>query len=211
MIAAMDADAAPNAAQPKARRRWHPLILGRRNGQSAVSIFDLDPSLEPLIGSLAWNVSYGVTNLSMELGEPSIRVIHEPIPSVTIAGKRGKTSAREIRRNLNRRRVSVCGRWRLWLYFSHWRIVRSGVSLASGSSSMRRIGPVLRDLKGQRLLARIDPQTGATRFEFDLDTVLEARRTGRRSKDELWLLSGLDGYERAVRGNGKFSRKRCRR
>lgn len=76
---------------------------------------------------------------------------------------------------------------------------------------MRKISPALLDLQGQRFVrAVVDPRSGATQFEFDLDTILEVRRKDRRSTDELWLLYGLDGYERSVRGDGTFKRKRCR-
>ena len=65
------------------------------------------------------------------------------------------------------------------------------------------------DLKGQRLTEiQVHPQTGATRFAFDLDTVLEVRRMNRRSKDELWIIYGRDGYERSVRAGGRFCREK---
>jgi hypothetical protein len=175
------------------------------------SLFDMDRSLRPLRGSITWRVSYGIDNLSMEFGMPSLRVVHEPVLNPTTVSGAKEISAKVIRRNLNRRRVSVTGRWSLWIYFAHWCITRSGSRLASQSSSSRKMRPALRDLQGQRLL-RVDvcSGTGETRFEFDLDTVLDVRRIKCKSKDELWLLYGVDGYERAVRGDGTFSRKKCR-
>ena len=66
----------------------------------------------------------------------------------------------------------------------------------------------LRDLKGQRLTEiQLVPQTGATRFEFDLDTALEVRRMDPRSKEELWRIYGRDGYVRSIRGDGAFGRE----
>lgn len=177
---------------------------------SEVSVLELDPSLKPLLGSMCWNVTYNLVNLSMELGEPILQVIHEPVSNVR-SSQAGEPLPTHLMHCLPRRRVAVRGHWTLWIYHAHWRIVRSGVGLASGSSSMQAITPALLDLQGQRLIrARVNPGSGATRFEFDLDTVVEVRRKRRRSCDELWLLYGLDGYERSVRGNGAFSRDECR-
>jgi hypothetical protein len=175
-------------------------------------ILELDRSLKGLPGSLCWGVHYTrLTNLSLEFGQPCLRVIHEPVPNKRVARGSRSVPLREIRRRLNRRRIVVRGRWNLWIYLANWRIVRSGVCLASRSSSMRKISPALLDLQGQRLVrAVVDPRSGATQFEFDLDTILEVRRKDRRSTDELWLLYGLDGYQRSVRGDGTFKRKRCR-
>jgi len=70
----------------------------------------------------------------------------------------------------------------------------------------------LRDLKGQRLIdIRILPETGATRFGFDLDTVLEVRRMCRGSKDELWRLYERDKLVRFLRGDGTYEREKLRR
>lgn len=176
-----------------------------------VSILDLDPSVKPLLGSISWGVAYGLANLSMQFGAPSLRVVHEPAPEIRVArkGKGRSVSIKNIRRCANRRQVSVSGRWDLWIRYAHWRIVRSGVCLASGKSSMKKMRPAILDLQGQRLLGlNINPENGATRFEFDLDTILEVRREHRTSMNELWFLHGPDGYERSVGGNGTFRRGR---
>ena len=44
------------------------------------SIVDLDRSLKPLLGSITWRVLYGIDNLSMEFGAPSLKIVHEPMP-----------------------------------------------------------------------------------------------------------------------------------
>jgi hypothetical protein len=176
-----------------------------------IRLLDLDPSLKPLLGCLSWGIAYSLTNLSMEFGKPSIRVIHEPMPNVRIDRKSQSVPLREIRRRVNRRQVSVGGQWRLWIYLANWRIVCSGACLASKSSSMRKMAPALLDLQGQRLVGvNINPKSGATAFKFDLDTVLEVRREHSHSKDELWILYGVDGYQRAMHGDGSFGRKKCR-
>lgn len=176
-----------------------------------VPILDLDRSVKPLLGSLSWGVTYGLTNLSVQFGEPTLRVVHEPAPNIQVPRRGRNVPVKEVRRRANRRQVFVGGRWNLWVYHANWRIVRSGACLASKSSSMRKMGPALLDLQGQRLVGvTVNPQSGATRFEFDLDTVLEVRRRDRSSTDELWLLYGPDGYQRSVRGDGTFKRQKCR-
>lgn len=201
----------PFHAQRCLNAAMEPYVMSRAMVRQDIPIFNLDPSLRPLLGCISWHVNYGLTNLSMEFGKPSVRVIHEPVPNIRITRKPRNVSLMEIRRRANRRQVSVCGQWGLWVYFANWRIVRSGVCLASKCSSMRTITPALLDLQGQRLVGiSVNSQTGATRFEFDLDTALEVRRKHRCSTDELWLLYGLDGYQRTVRGDGTFRREECR-
>jgi len=177
--------------------------------RTEVSIIELDPSVKPLLGSMCWKVWFGLTNLSMELGEPILRVLNEPVPNIRVRRKEKHIPIAEVRRCANRRRIAVTGHWSLWIYDSYWRIVRSGVCLATGNSSMRKMGPALLDLQGQRITGmNVNPENGATRLEFDLDTVVEVRRKQRCSKAELWLLNGLDGHERSVRGDGSFNREK---
>ena len=61
-------------------------------------------------------------------------------------------------------------------------------------------------LNGQILIrAQVNPQTGATRFEFDLGGLLEVRRFERDSEDDLWILYKPNGYVLAVKGGGQHS------
>lgn len=188
-----------------------PWMNWQRAAKREVSLLELDPSLKSLFGSMCWNVSYGLDNLSMELGSPVLRVIHDPVASM-----RASHEAQDIPigfdRWINRRHVSVTGQWHLWVYLAYWRIVRSGVCLASKSWSWRKMRAGLLDLQGQRLIAAsVNRESGATRFEFDLDTVLEVRRMRGFFEDELWLLYGPPGRcQRSVRGNGTFTRTNLR-
>jgi hypothetical protein len=176
-----------------------------------ISLTEIDRSVKGLFGNLCWNVHWmRATNLSMEFGQPRIWVIHQPKRDIRIAKHSRGVSIKAIRRRLNRRQVAVKGQWSLWIYLAHWRILRSGMILASSSSSLQKISPALLDLQGQRLVrAAVSRDNGATRFEFDLDTVLEVRRRNRFTPDELWLLYGRDGYVRSMRGNGTFLREAC--
>ena len=61
-------------------------------------------------------------------------------------------------------------------------------------------------LSGQRLVdMRVTPETGATEFAFDFDTILHVRRYERLSNDELWSLFEPTGYVLSVYGDGTFS------
>ena len=173
-------------------------------------ILDLDRSLKGLIGSICWGVTYNrLTNLSLQFGKPRIRVIHEPVPNISVPLPRSNIPIEEIQRRANRRQIAVEGRWALWIYYGNWRIVRSGLCLATTSSSMRKITPALLDLQGQRLVrADVSLKTGASRFTFDLDTVLEVKRRDCCTTKELWLLYGVDGYERSLWSDGTFERER---
>ena len=153
-------------------------------GKREEELLTLDATLRPLFGELCWDVDYSsVTNLSMELGAPTVRVLREPF-------KTQKRSA-EIRRNASRRLVSVSGFWNIWIYDAHWRIVRCGRCLATGSSSYRKKLLAIQELTGQRLVAAsIDVDTGATRFQFDLETAVNVRRRDRSSIEDLCAYTG---------------------
>ena len=149
-----------------------------------------------------------MANLSMHFGKPSLEVIHEPVANIRVFRKVKDVPEEEVRRRANRRQVSVEGHWTLWIYDAHWRIVRSGDCLATGNSALWKINQAILDLQGQRInRMSVNSDSGATRCEFDLDTILEVRRRQRYSRGELWLLFGrLDGYQRSIRADGTFER-----
>ena len=165
---------------------------------SLVQIIDLDQSVKKLIGKLCWKIEWSsITNLSLDFGKPAIRVLREPMNT--------KSCNKEVRRIASQRLVANFGAWRIWIFHSHWRIVRSGNVLATGSSSYVRKLVAMQQVKGQRIVAiTIDTRSGATKFAFDLDTVIETRRLARKSEEDIWTLHGPDKYERSVRGNGSF-------
>ena len=167
-----------------------------------VSILDLDKSVKPLLSKVCWEVDWSnLDNLSLKFGKPRIKILREPYKT--------KSRNKGVRRQASRRLVSVIGYWKLWIYLAHWRIVRFGKTLTTGSSSYQKKFMAMQELGGQQLVGIcVARQHGATRFEFDLDTVLEVRRYNCRSTDELWLLYGDDGYERSVHGDGTFWRER---
>lgn len=140
------------------------------------------------------------TNLSMNFGKPSLK-IREPFPTAS--------KSEVVQCLAARRRVTVHGQWRLWLWCCHWKLSIHNEFLATGSSSARRIERAIVRLDGQKLTGvRVHPFTGATRFAFDLGVVLDCRRFEKGSDENLWSLYQPSGFVLTVNGNGTFSHQR---
>jgi hypothetical protein len=162
----------------------------------------VDRSFQPLYGQLCWGLRYDRNlNLSMNFGKPSLHV-REPFST--------DSTSEAVRRMASRRRVTVRGEWWLWLYCCYWRLTSGDLELATGSSSFRRIERATAQLDGQELVSvAVEPETGATRFAFDLGCVLHCRRFERDTDAELWMLYKPSGYVLSVHGNGTFSHQRA--
>lgn len=161
----------------------------------------INKTLSQLYGKPCWGLVYDRdTNLHLNFGEP-VLTIREPRPSSTKSPK-----AREL---FARRYVAVRGKWRLWVFVANWKISFDGKRAATNLSSYRKIQIALARLQGQ-LLTKVDinPQTGETRFRFDLGGVLKVSRWKRKSKRDLWLLYKPNGYILAIRGGGRYSHQR---
>lgn len=136
----------------------------------------------------------------MNFGTPSLRV-REPFST--------DSNSEVIRQMASRRRVTVRGEWWLWIYCCHWRLTSEDRQFATGSSSLRRIQKAIGQLGGQELVSvAVEPETGATRFTFDLGCVLACRRFDRDTDDPLWMLYKPNRYVLSVHGNGTFSHER---
>lgn len=161
----------------------------------------IDGCFQPLYGEPCWGLRYDRNlNLSMNFGKPSLSV-REPF--------KAESKDEAIRRLAARRLVTVRGEWWLWIYCCYWRLTSDGLPLATGSSSFRQIDRAMAQLGGQKLVAvDVVPETGATRFAFDLGCVLHCRRFERDSDAELWTLYKPSGYVLSVHGNGTFSHHR---
>jgi len=151
-----------------------------------------------IYGKPCWGLEYDPQlNLSMSFGDPILR-IQEP--------QKSKSKNPLIRDLLSRRRVTVKGKWWLWIYCAYWKISLNDSPAASTSSSYLQISKSLTKLAGQLLNeVHVNPLTGATRFEFDLGGVLEVRRFERNSEDDLWMLYAPNGYVLSIRGDGRYS------
>jgi hypothetical protein len=161
----------------------------------------IDRWFQPLYGRPCWGLRYDRTlNLSINFGQASLHV-REPF--------RTDSTSEALRLMASQRRVTVRGEWWLWIYLCYWRLTSNDLELATGSSSRRRIERATAQLAGQQLVSvAIEPNTGASRFVFDLGCVLHCRRFKRDSDAELWMLYKPGGYVLSVYGNGTFSHER---
>lgn len=161
----------------------------------------IDRSFQSIYGHPCWGLHFDRrVNLSMNFGKPSLN-IRQPF--------RTDSTSEAVRRMASRRRVTVRGEWWLWMYCCFWRLTSNDLPLATSSSSLRRIQKAIALLDGQQLASvTVDPETGATRFGFDLGCVLHSRRFKRDSDDELWMLYKPSGYVLSVYRNGTFSHHR---
>ena len=184
-----------SAVPPSEREtgRGHKNTVGRLDRR-------LKRSLRGVVGSICWGIeSSRLTNLSMNFGEPRLRILREPCKS--------KSRVEECSSDERRRLITVRGQWWVWVYVAYWRILRAGRTRASTSSSNRHTAEALRSLDGQRLIdVEVGATTMSTTFVFDLDTILEVRRRA-PNDDEIWLLYEPDGYVLSVRGDGTFDRE----
>ena len=155
-------------------------------------------SLKPLYGKPCWGMDYDRTvNLSFSFGDP-VMTIRGPIQS--------KAKSRKVRESFARRLVTVKGKWWLWVFIAKWKLSFEGKRAVTNLSSYQKIQRAIAKLDGQILTnAEINPKTGKTRFEFDLGGVLEVRRWGRKSDDDLWMLYKPNGHVLTIRGDGEYS------
>lgn len=161
----------------------------------------IDRSFQPLYGHPCWGLRYDRNlNLSMNFGNPSLYV-REPFQT--------DSKSEAVQRMAACRHITIRGKWWLWIYCCYWRLTSDGLSLATGSSSIRRINRATAQLEGQKLVsAKVEPKTGATLFAFDLKCVLHCRRFERDSDAVLWMLYKPNGYVLSVHGSGAFSHQR---
>ena len=162
----------------------------------------IEKSFQPLYSQPCWGLRYDRNlNLSMNFGKPSLHV-REPI--------RSDSKSEAVRRWARSRQVTVRGEWWLWFYCCYWVLSSENRPLATGASSFRRIERATGQLAGQALVSvEVTPETGATRFVFDLGCSLHCRRFERDSDAELWMLYKPSGYVLAVHGNGTYSHQRA--
>ena len=159
----------------------------------------IEKSFKPLYGNPCWGITYDRrTNLAMNFGTPRLKVIREPHAT--------KSKLERVKQRAAQRMVAVRGQWKLWIFCGYWRIYRNGRLLGGYSSTFRTGTRAADSLEGEKLLrVDVDPKTGATRFEFDLGSVLEVRRLRNYESDEdIWILYKPNGYALSVHGDGTY-------
>lgn len=153
--------------------------------------------LKKIQGKPCWGVQYDrQVNLSMSFGDPVLKIC-EPFQA--------KSSSTKIRELSSRRKITVQGKWWLWIFCAYWKLSFDGVRAATGASSFKQIQIAPAGLSGQILKqVEINPRTGATCFIFDLGGLLGVRRFERDSEDDLRMPDAPDGNVLAIRGREIF-------
>lgn len=158
----------------------------------------IEKGFSPLCGKPCWGVVYDShTNLAMNFGDPYL-VIREPYST--------ESKLKRVQEQASRRQVHVRGQWWLWIFYASWRVYRKGQLLGGYSSSFRKGSIAAHFLDGQKLIAvKTNAKTGETRFEFDLEGVLEVSRFKKDDdSSDLWLLYKPNGYVLSVHGDGTY-------
>ena len=160
----------------------------------------IEKCFQPIYGQPCWGLSYDrQLNLSMSFGQPLLKV-REPYKS--------RSKSDFVQRIAARRRVTIKGRWWLWLVCCNWSITSDGLPLATSSSSRRKIQFAIGQLSGQELVSvDVEPRAVVTRFAFDLGCILQCRPF-KGDAGQLWMLRKPSGYYLSVYGNGTFSHQR---
>jgi hypothetical protein len=138
-------------------------------------------AFQPLIGRLAWSVCrvHG-SILTMEFGEPHVRV-RGPIVASADASER-------VRRNLARRRVFLCGEWRLAISYAFWEITTRYVTVNSDEFDIGELQDTLNEVDGQRLLSVEEgAEPGSFVLIFDLGASILIRPNA-SDEDDQWTI-----------------------
>jgi hypothetical protein len=155
----------------------------------------VERSFKPVYGLPCWGIDPDTQlGLSMHFGKPSLD-IREPFPT--------NAKGEPAQRLAASRRVTVHGQWWLLMNSCYWRLSSHFDPPVTSSTSFRKMERPAKFLDGQKLVSvTLHPETGATRFTFDLGCVLDCRRIGKDSADALWSLYKPNGYVLSVCGNG---------
>jgi hypothetical protein len=140
-------------------------------------------AFQPLIGRLAWSVCrvHG-SILTMEFGEPHVRV-RGPIVASAAASEK-------VRRLLARRRVFLCGEWRLAISYAFWEITTRYATVNSDEFDIGELQDTLDEVDGQRLLSvEAGAEAGSFVLVFDLGASLTIRPNA-SDEDDQWTIHG---------------------
>jgi hypothetical protein len=164
-------------------------------------MIDIAAEFQPLLGLHAWGVSHGYGSfVTLEFGDPELRVHKSRLVPISIEGAPSKTQSRVVKTR---------GQWHLWVYCCDWSISLNGVQLAHNESDDARIARALSILNGQILTNVSLSGIAETKFDFDLGTALTTWPSPPDSYDgedvEQWYLYEPDGQVLALRSDGYVS------
>ena len=119
-----------------------------------------------------------------------------------------KSKKPRVVRHFARRRVSIYGDWRLWIWSCDWRFFRNDTLIGDSESNKRELKQIALDLEGQALVSVKVIGVGNTVFEFDLGGRLETKpyleENEKSVPEEQWLLYQPSGVVFTFRSNGKY-------
>lgn len=161
-------------------------------GNIQVAVVDL---LAPLLGRPAWQVRRGHGSfLTMEFGNPRLEVREPRHLAIDVS--------ETVRRNFQRRRVTVVGEWHLWVQHCTWRLSVKNASVDSEEMNKDAVEAALAELDGQKLVKVRSNDSGAIALSFDLGGQLVIRAAEPPSDDDMVTLHDASGVVFAVRPQG---------
>jgi len=157
----------------------------------------VESKFQELLGVVCWKVKWdGNLNLSMNFGQPSLS-IREP--------REVKSSHKKVSDSFKYRHVTLRGEWFFWILSGYWKVFIKDFDEVTSATSYKRKNMALARLDGQKLIrVSVNPETSATRLDFDLGAVLSIRRMGIKSDGDIWSLYKPNGYVLSVRADGKY-------
>ena len=160
----------------------------------------IDAITKELRGQVCWGVQWSHNNnLSISFGEPYLRILEPHVFTKPKMGTIGEFGTRRI--------VTVKGKLWLWFQCAYWKLTVGDSLTATISSSLRRKNMAMARLNSQKLTEiRVNPETGATEFTFDLGGSLQVRRSTKKDSDPIWTLYNYNnGFVLEVRRDGTFT------
>ena len=156
-----------------------------------------DEVFRPIIGKWVWQVRRGFGSfLTMEFGEPHLEVRQPRTLS-------GDDVSDRVKRNFQKRRVSIVGQWHLWVQYCDWSITTTDAKVSNRETDTMKIDSCLEELDGQALVAVVEDAACATcTLRFDLGAVLELSPSLDSDDNDLWTVHYLHKSVFGYRSNG---------
>lgn len=154
---------------------------------------------KPMLGKWAWQVRRGHGSfLTMEFGEPHLVVRHPRSVSDNVSDR--------VKRNFQKRRVSIVGEWHFWVQSCDWKITTSNSSISSEDTDFLKVDSCLEELDGQVLLAsNEDASRASCTLEFDLGARLALSPSPNFMDDDQWAVYYFGQTVYAYRSHGEIT------
>lgn len=158
-----------------------------------MQVRSLENVLEPLMGLHMWSIRRGHgTFIMLDFGEPWLS-IREPI--------KPKANEDKVIKMLKRRRVSVVGRYQLWIYEAIWNVFAGNLNVSNEDDS-EAVTTVFNMLNGQKLSGfSIDAPIRSCVFHFDLGGELRTSPS-RLEREDQWRLFERDKIVASYQNDG---------